>query len=143
MKNSKMPSCKTQSPSLGAYNEIQGIQVIWYLQRCQSSGNFLISGNFSQMLLYRQKCIFRKFATISGFVDNSDWHLCICILWYDICISRFDQKKSKEETKVTKFVARRCFIPSHAKDLSPGPDDTGQPSLTVGICLSNQLKDEV
>ena len=25
---------------------------------------------------YRQKCNFRKFATISGFFDNADWHLC-------------------------------------------------------------------
>ena len=24
---------------------------------------------------YRQKCIFRKFTTISGFVDNSDRHV--------------------------------------------------------------------
>ena len=33
---------------------------------------------FSDALVqkYRQKCISRKFATISGFVDNSDWHLC-------------------------------------------------------------------
>ena len=53
---------------------------IGYQQRCQSSGNFLISWFFSQMLhvrKYRQRWIFRKFATISGFFDNSDWHLCI------------------------------------------------------------------
>ena len=25
---------------------------------------------------YRQKCIFRKFANMSVFFDNSDWHLC-------------------------------------------------------------------
>ena len=37
---------------------------------------------------YRQKCIFRKFSTLSGFFDKSDWHLCYVAiaLFYEVTL---------------------------------------------------------
>ena len=55
-----------------------------HTQGCQSSVNLQISGFFfsdASVQRYRQKCIFRKFSTISGFFDNSDLHPC----FYAVC----------------------------------------------------------
>ena len=58
-------------------------------QRCDFSGNFLISGNFGNSALYKRigkHFFFRKFQSISGNFDHAESHLwkpCIC--WLEAC----------------------------------------------------------
>ena len=104
-------------------NEIWRSNKRLFLKRWHFSGNFLISGNFTQFILYtvqknRNMYDFRKFGNISGIFVEYLWeysnHVLLC--YVDICTyrnssSKFELKlllKNAPSTK--KSDAQKCSI---------------------------------